>query len=175
MLACAPALAEQAQAPGAEPPHPAPPAADLGPESLHPEPDLPWLEEVRAQRRAAEERRESAREAFEARRRQSDPWGAAQLEAREQEQKRRREARLKRIEEERGRFRALGPTEPPRWGLGSHQAPPLPAYPPFPGPPLGAAPESGPVDEPGVLAPLAPPSGSYSPQDWDNLWYYRGY
>ncbi len=144
----------------------------------------PWLDEVRAQRRAWEERRKAAHEAFEARHRATDPWGAAQHDAWEDEVDRRREARRQQMEQDREHFRALAPPAPPvpPWPepLGPQQPfsrPPTPQ--PTPSelgsgedsrPQLGESPSGGVIYPPG-----APPKAPYSPQDWDNLWYYRGY
>ena len=144
----------------------------------------PWLDEVRAQRHAWEERRKAAREAFEARHRAADPWGAAQHGAWENEADRRREARRQQMEADREHLRSLGPVPPPMppWPE------PLDPQKPFslpPGP--GSAPsEPGKGEDAGaqfgespggalIYPPGAPPKGPYSPQDWDNLWYYRGY
>lgn len=155
--------------------------ATEGPTAL--DPGTRWLDEVRAQREAWEERRKASREAFEARRRVAAPWGAAQHEAWEDEVERRREARRLHREEERELFRALGPSQPP---------PPLPegmepqgTY-PVPAAPSADVRDPATADRtpsgfaepqlPGIVYPPgAPPRGPYSPQDWDNLWYYRGY
>ncbi|MFZ0788277.1 MAG: hypothetical protein WAM94_01490, partial [Chromatiaceae bacterium] len=121
---------------------------------------------------------------FEARHRATDPWGAAQHGAWEDEADRRREARRQQMEADREHLRSLGPV-----------APPLPPWPepldrqtPFSPPPTpgsvsteqakggDAGSQSG--ESPGrglIYPPGAPPRGPYSPQDWDNLWYYRGY
>jgi hypothetical protein len=155
----------------AAPPEPAAPLA------------TPWLNEVRAQRHAWEERRKAVREDFEARRRINDPWGAAQKEAWADEVERRRDARRQHLDQERERFRDLGPSHPPTvWpDLTDPQNP-------FTGPPGQFSTPSteakgdgtrAPVGEPPVggivYPPGAPPTAPYSPQDWDNLWYYRGY
>jgi len=137
----------------------------------------PWLEEVRRQRQAWEERRHSAREAFEARRRVQDPWGAAQQEAWQEDVQRRRQARREQMEQDREYFRNLAPSESPPWA-----APIAP-----PASPMGTAPwPPGPSQAPGILSqehpapaakiiePPQPPAPA-TPPDWDNLWYYRGY
>ena len=119
------------------------------PPRLAPDPDPMnrWLDEVRAQRQAWQERRRVTKEAIDARRRWIDPWGAAQHQAREKETQRRREAFHDQIARERQAFREQGPWfVPPVPGEEPEaQANTLdfPAYPPLPG--------------------------------WDNRWYYRGY
>ena len=147
-------------APSQAPPPPLAPYPEATGGEAHPP---PWLDEVRAQRRAWEERRQVAREQFDARRRATDPWGAAQKEAWNEEVERRREARRQRMEDERERFRDMGPPAPPN---------------PWPDPPAGGDPAlSGPGGHPGQAPypPGAPPSAPFAPQDWDNPWYYRGY
>lgn len=142
------------------------------------DPGTRWLDEVRAQRQAWEERRRANREAFEARRRMADPWGSAQHEAWEDEVERRREARRQQHEQERGLFRGLGASDPPPpWP--ADQVQPQGAY---PAPSARGGPQGDPPSVPPdslgpgiVYPPGSPPSGPYSPQDWDNLWYYRGY
>jgi len=178
LTAAAAGAAEQAAPP---PDSAAPPGGAAG--SAAPR-VTPWLDEVRAPRRAGEERRKAAREAFEARHRATDPWGAAQHGAWEDEADRRREARRQQMEEEREHFRSLGPV--------AHPLPPWPdpldPQKPFsPQPAPGSVPsEQGKGENAGaqfgeppggglVYPPGAPPRGPYSPQDWDNLWYYRGY
>lgn len=116
-----------------------------------------WLDEVRAQRRAWEERRDAARSAFEARRRAHNPWGAAQQEAWDAEVQRRRAARIERMDQEHDRFRNLGPGRAPfLW----------PLDPPF-APELGAGPDPPPVTPPG--------ESLFVPPGWDNHWYFRGF
>lgn len=110
-----------------------------------------WLDAVRAQRQAWEGRRRATRDAFDARRRQHDPWGAFQLESREQQYQQRREAFLDRIEQDREHFRNQGPWQTP--------AVPEP-------PDADALPDINPVDAPILYPPLP---------GWDNRWYYRGY
>lgn len=142
------------------------------------EPDTPWLDEVRAQRQAWEERRRANREAFELRRRLADPWGSAQHEAWEDEVERRREARRQQREQERGLFRGLGPAEPPPpWSMDQMNPQGTYSGPASSGGPSGDPPPARPEPPgPGVVYPPgSPPRGPYSPQDWDNLWYYRGY
>jgi hypothetical protein len=117
-----------------------------------------WLEEVKAQRRAREERRRAAREAIIARRRLTDPWGAAHQEAHEQESQRRHDVMMEQIERDREAFREQGPWQTP----GPMDQPPAS---PTPGAP---APEAGDAQPP-AAAPAYPPSG------WNNRWYYRGY
>lgn len=125
------------------------------------DPALPWLDEVRAQRRAVEERRKAAREAIDARRRLSDPWGAAQKDAREDDLRRRRQAHLERMEQEREMIRGQAPAQPPApW-------PAIPDPPPPPGPAAG--------DNPLGPAYPTPPPAPFAPPGWDNYWYYRGY
>lgn len=154
-----------------------------------PDPSARWLDEVRAQRQAWEERRRLNRETFEARRRLADPWGTAQHEAWEDEVERRREARRQHREQEREHFRGLGPSDPPLpWpeamdpqGYPARMPPPAPGAPPSSPPGEGAAADGresvqGEPLAPGIVYPPGtPPRGPYSPQDWDNLWYYRGY
>jgi len=116
-----------------------------------------WLDEVRAQRRAWEERRRVAKEAIDARRRWIDPWGAAQKDAMKQEVQRRRDAFREKIERDREAFRSYRPwsAEPAPW----HEE--LPPQGENQGLPEGASqlPE----------APYPPLPG------WDNRWYFRGF
>ncbi len=122
-----------------------------------------WLEEVKAQRRAREERRRAAKEAINARRRLTDPWGAAHQEAHEQENQRRHDAMMEQIERDRETFREQGPWQ----GSGPMDLGPPP--PPVPPPSSsGTQPEAG-----GSQGPAATPA--YPPSGWDNRWYYRGY
>jgi hypothetical protein len=150
-----------------------------------PDPSARWLDEVRAQRQAWEERRRASREAFEARRRLADPWGTAQHDAWEDEVERRREARRLQREHELEHFRGLRPSDPPLpWpeamdpqGYPGRNPPPTPGSPPSASAAAGGR-ESvqGEPLAPGIVYPPdAPTRGPYSPQDWDNLWYYRGY
>lgn len=180
------------------PPPPAYPAGTYpsGPGEMPPlnatHPANRWVDEVRAQRQAREERHKASREAFEARRRAADPLGAAQQEDWEEEVERRREARRLRMEQDREHFRSLGPTEPLPWGGYDAMLPPPDLV---PGEALGVPSEATahpfafplqPIEPPPETAaypPVAPagrpsavPGGSpYSPQAWDNLWYFRGY
>jgi hypothetical protein len=130
-----------------------------------PEPYNQWLDEVRAQRQAREERRRAAKEAIDARRRWIDPWGAAEQEAREQEVQRRRDAFKEKIEREREVFRTQTPWSPPRapW----EDSPTEPESAQTAGTEAGT---SAPLEQ-----PVAPPPLPYTPPGWDNRWYYRGY
>ena len=122
-----------------------------------------WLEEVRAQRRAREERRRAAKEAISARRRLTDPWGAAHQEAHEKEIQRRHDAMMEQIERDREAFREQGPwrdSDPIDPG-----PPPPPVAPPVSS---GTQPEAG-----GSQGPAGVPT--YPPSGWNNRWYYRGY
>jgi hypothetical protein len=132
-----------------------------------PAPMNQWLDEVRAQRQAWEERRQAAKEALDARRRWIDPWGAAQKEARDKETQRRRDAFREQIERDRELFRNRSP-----WAAQSgpwQEAPPGTE---------NLAPDAGAPAE----SPIAPPpeedvpGSPYPPlPGWDNRWYYRGY
>lgn len=144
----------------------------------------PWLDEVRAQRRAWEQRRKAAHDAFETRHRANDPWGAAQHDAWEDEIERRREARRQQMEQDREHFRSLTPAPPPApWPELSSPQQSFLGQPPQSGsqPSESATEQHGSIAHdpaqggPVVYPPGAPPRGPYSPQDWDNLWYYRGY
>ena len=126
----------------------------------YPDPLPQWLDEVKAQRQAWEERRRAAKEAVHARRRQNDPWGAAQHEAREQESQRRRDAIVEQFERDRDAFHTPWPG--PR-----DQSPPPPQPQPGAVAPQPTAPDSA------ALNPADP--SSYPPSGWDNRWYYRGY
>lgn len=127
------------------------PGAADNPGSIEMDTGDQWLDAVRAQRQAWEDRRRATRDAFDARRRQHDPWGALQLESREQQYQQRREAFLDRIEQDRELFRNQGPWRTP--------AVPEP-------PDADALPDINPVDAPIHYPPLP---------GWDNRWYYRGY
>ena len=133
-----------------------------------------WFDEVRAQRQAAEERHQARREAGAARRRAGDPRATAQREAWEAEVQRRRATRQLRIEQERHRFRALGTVEHSPWAiLESPQA----AGTDQRGATAATEPEHS-AYPPGAFSrdpPSAAGTGHYAPQEWDNLWYYRGY
>jgi hypothetical protein len=130
-----------------------------------PEAPTPWLDEVRAQRQAWEERREATRQAYEARRRANNPRGAAVQEAWEEDTRRRRAARMERMAQDREHFRQIGPPEPP---LGQPWAPPpwTTDHPPPP-PDLGASTP--------MVIPGQPEDGLPNPPGWDNLWYFRGF
>jgi hypothetical protein len=140
------------------------PAARAGNIAMEPEPVHRWLDEVRAQRQAREERRRAAKEAMEARRRWIDPWGAAQQEAREQELQRRRDALKEKIEREREAFRSQVPWGPQQNPWQDEATGPGPDFPAVPD-----ADTAGPPEQ-----PLAPPT-PYALPGWDNHWYYRGY
>ncbi|MBP6807981.1 MAG: hypothetical protein KA125_06770 [Chromatiaceae bacterium] len=87
-----------------------------------------WLDAVRAQRRAWEERRQASREATDARRRYHSP----RAEALHLEQKRRRDTFLEQIERDREYFLGQGP-----WQTQAPPAPPNPeASPDSPNSPL---------------------------------------
>lgn len=171
------------ESPGGEPRPDAQPAAP--PPEGAPDPSTRWLNEVRAQRQAWEERRKANRDAFEARRRVVDPRGSAHHEAWEEEVERRREARRQHREQERELFRSLGPSEPlALWpettdpeGRYATITPPAPGHPPGDRVTAeGVSPAPGEPAGPGTIYPPGvPPRAPYSPQDWDNLWYYRGY
>lgn len=137
----------------------------------HADPLDQWLDEVKAQRRAWEERRRAAKEAVNARRRWTDPWGVAQHEAREKESQRRHDAMLEQIERDRDAFRNQVPWQTPEtWEAG----PPPPSSQPTP---HGSQPEAGGSEQAArgatAQSPTAPPA--YPPSGWDNRWYYRGY
>jgi hypothetical protein len=125
-----------------------------------------WLDEVRAQRQAWEERRRAAKEVINARRREIDPWGAAKQEAWEEENQRRREAFLQRIEREREVFRSQAP-----WGTAQTPWQDKP-------PDQDSRPEAMPQGHETVQDPTSK-RDPYSPYPmlpgWDNRWYYRGY
>ena len=119
----------------------------------------PWLDEVRAQRQGWENRRDAARNAFEARRRANNPRAAAQQEAWEDDVRRRRAARLERLEQDRELFRSFGPSQMPLlpwpWTTGPAAPPELGSEPVVPAPPH---------EEP-----------LFAPPGWDNHWYFRGF
>jgi hypothetical protein len=144
-----------------EPPLP-PLATDIF--AAEPEPVRRWLDEVKAQRRAREERRRAAKEAMDARRRWIDPWGAAQQQAREQEIQRRHEALMEHIERDRKTFRNQVP-----WGF---------LYSPWESetttPPAEIPPSAG-TDSSGMAGQAAPNTSPYPLPGWDNRWYYRGF
>ena len=141
-----------------------------------------WLDDVKAQRQAWEARRQAAKEAINARRRLNDPWGAAQKEAREMENQRRRDAMLEQIERDREAFRNQGPWQggnlwepgppPPGYSAQSDTAPQLDPV----APASTALNPPQPAEDP-TQAPTQHPDepSTYSPSGWDNRWYYRGY
>jgi hypothetical protein len=144
-----------------------PPPPPMMPSPAEPEGTQEWLDEVRAQRRAWEERRRAAREAMDARRRLIDPWGAAQQEAREKRHRLRRDAFLDKIDREREAFRSRVP-----W---ASQQPSRQETPRSSPPPQRSA-ESEPGESPKEAGALSPPATPYPPlPGWDNRWYYRGY
>lgn len=141
-----------------------PPAPPVGAMPPTPEPVPQWLDEVRAQRQAREERRRAAKEALGARRRWIDPRGAAQQEAWEHETQRRRDAFLEKVERDRKAFRSHAP-----WG---------PAPTPWreEGSRLGPESRSPSIPDTAEAARRAlAHEEPYPLQGWDNRWYYRGY
>lgn len=115
----------------------------------HTSPASPWLDDVRAQRRAWEARRKAARDELKARRRAKNPRASARQEAWEEDLRQRRSQRQERIDQERELFRSLGPAPPPTVPAPSKQE--------------GEAP--------------FPPAGDpmLKPPGWNNLWYFRGF
>ena len=160
-----PPRASDAGAPSADVPAPTGPAT-------------PWLDEVRAQRHAWEERRQAARDAFEARRRLADPRAAAYREAWEADVRRRREVRMQRMEQDREFFRGLS-QPPPLWyqsqdpvsGTPPRDSKEIPDHLTETRAPGTEGQSAGTV----VSPPAATLHTPYSPQNWDNLWYFRGY
>jgi len=147
--------------------NPMPSPSPVGAMPPAPEPVPQWLDEVRAQRQAREERRRAAKEAMGARRRWLDPWGAAQQEAWEQETQRRRDAFMEKVERDRKAFRSHSPWGPPHnpW---RDEAPALGPGPEFRSP-------SSP-DTAEAAGQAVTPAEPYPPlHGWDNRWYYRGY
>ncbi|MEA3639424.1 MAG: hypothetical protein VBE63_05710 [Lamprobacter sp.] len=129
----------------------------IGPPSSTP----PWLEEVRAQRRALREQR---RHAHEARMKALDPIGAAQRDEHKELVRRRQEEMRDLFETERRLYLNRGPWFSP---LTPNQ-PLAPALTPFAGGSLN----------PQVRAADEQPSDStrgLAPSDWNNLWYYNGW
>lgn len=118
-----------------------------------------WLEAVREQRRALQERR---RAQHQARRRAIDPVRTARQEAMEQDFLRRRQEMRDLMAEERRMFLNLGP-----WLT------------PWPPPPGGAPPtRDAPSPEPEAAAGAPPsesPRSAYELPEWDNGWYFRGW
>ncbi|NBC13414.1 MAG: hypothetical protein GVY09_08730 [Gammaproteobacteria bacterium] len=116
-----------------------------------------WLEAVRAQRRALQERR---RAQHQARRRALDPVGTARQEAMEEKFQRRRQERRDMIAQERWLFLNFGPWLSPL------------STPPGVAPPAGPAPFEPPPDF--VDDAERVPSAD-DPPEWDNGWYFRGW
>lgn len=180
-------LGHQTQSPDTTPPAPVEepmptdaPDTHLSEGTAPQDPGTRWLDEVRAQRRAWEERRKAKREAFEARRRMADPWGSAQQDAWEDEMERRRSTRRQQMEQQRGLFRGPGPAKPPPpWTDVGEDQPHFPTPGQTPMEPMSQDGLPGIFTEPEglgiVYPPSTPPRGPYSPPNWDNLWYYRGY
>lgn len=139
-----------------------------------------WLDEVKAQRQAWEARRQAAKEAANARRRLTDPWGAAQQEARDKDNQRRRDAMRDQVERDREMFLNQW-----SWQGSNRWEPdlPPPAHSPNVAPELSPiAPESMTLNPPRSAQDLAQDptqhsdeSSAYSPSGWNNRWYYRGY
>ncbi len=131
----------------------------------------PWLDEVRAQRRAWEAQRRATKEAIEARRRWQDPWLAEQREAREQEQQRRRDEWLERIDRDRAAFRNQGPWYAPlgRWPSTTPQV----SVPLEDSDRSDASSEQAPTIEIPEKDELQ--TQNYPPAGWNNGWYYNGY
>jgi hypothetical protein len=123
-----------------------------------------WLAEVRAQRQARDERRQAAKEAWDARRRWIDPWAAAQQEAREKQAQRRHDALIEHIERDREAFRNWIP-----WGFHGNpwqgSTADLPAQ----------MPQSTGTDAAGVAENASPSPSTYPLPGWDNRWYFRGF
>lgn len=147
-------------------PTPMRPPSSLGAMPSASEPMPQWLDEVRAQRQAREERRRAAKKAIGARRRWIDPWGAAQKEAWEQETQRRRDAFKEKVERDREAFRSQAPWAPtptPWWDQGTGLVS---------GPELHSQSNPDTAETTGqTLSPTEP----FSLPGWDNRWYYRGY
>lgn len=143
------------QAAATEPP---PQAAPAEPQAL-PEGTPRWLDAVRAQRRAQQDRR---RAEHSARRRALDPLGAARQEARKQEFLRRRREVQDQMAENRRWFRNFGP-----WMA------------PLPSPPgtLQAVPGASTADTeaPPESASPSTPSTGQPPSEWNNGWYFNGW
>jgi hypothetical protein len=139
----------------------APPPAVVTPPQ---EPFQHWLEEVRAQRELREELRRATKEASDARRRWINPWGAAQQEAREQANQRRREELMGHIERDRMMLRNQVP-----WRV---QQGPLQGTPPKP---VAEKPPWEDENTSTVPGESEPTASNYPPPQWDNRWYYRGF
>ncbi|GEM_PF-1962350 len=131
--------------------HPSTPQDDLAPDDMVPR----WLEAVRAQRRALQERR---RAQHQARRRALDPVGSARQQAMEEEFRRRRREMRDMIARDRWLFLNFGP-----W------LSPLPTA-PGPSAPAGVAPSQAAPDDD---AEQTAPAGELP--EWDNGWYFRGW
>ena len=142
---------------------PPPPAAVPMP-IAEPEPVRQWLDEVRAQRQAREERRRADKEARDAHRRWIDPWGAAQKEAREQETRRRRMELMEHVERDRQEFRNWGP-----WGFRPNPWQEKPVRSP------AVTPRPKDADAAPAIPLGDPQASSYPLPGWDNRWYYRGF
>jgi hypothetical protein len=173
LTAADPSLAQDPSA--AFPAHGAPPADRR---SLS-RSETPWLDEVRTQRQAWEDRRQATRDAFEASRRLADPQGAAHQEAWEEDVRRRREAHKQHMVQDRQRFRVLGqPSQP--WYASQNPA----RAPDTTGTDRGERSDQPTVPHPDTRSldtatvfdpPAASPADPHAPQIWDNSWYYRGY
>ncbi len=131
-----------------------PPAGKHNPAPASSDGSPHWLDAVRAQRQAIQQRR---RAKHEARRRAIDPLGSARQEAHDQEFERRRRELRERIAEDRKLFMNSGPWQKP-W-------PEAPQFGPHFMPKVG----------PGLPPPDAASSPSEEPPEWDNGWYYRGW
>lgn len=116
-----------------------------------------WLEAVRAQRRALQERR---RAQHQARRRALDPVGTARQEAMEEEFQRRRQEMRDMIAQDRWLFLNFGPWLSPL------------RTPPGMSPPRGLAAPDRPPD-PADDTERSPSADD--PPEWDNGWYFRGW
>lgn len=116
-----------------------------------------WLEAVRAQRRALQERR---RAQHQARRRALDPVGTARQEALEEEFQRRRQEMRDMIAQDRWLFLNFGP-----W------LSPLPTLPGI-SPPAGPAAPDRAQDHADDTERIRPAD---DPPEWDNGWYFHGW
>jgi hypothetical protein len=158
-----PTATSQQSAPAADPGNPlatAAPARAAPQDTASPHDGTPrWLDAVREQRRALQERR---RAQHQARRRAIDPVGTALHEAQEQEFLRRRREMRDMLAENRRLFLNLGP-----WLT------------PWPAPPgsMPTAPTPAPHDAqaaPGQVQTDLPPQ-PYELPNWDNGWYFHGW
>jgi hypothetical protein len=120
----------------------------------------PWLEEVRAQRRAWEARRRDSQEAAQARRQWSDPRAAAaaQQEAWDEMVQRRRDDWLEEIDRDRRYFRQQGPWQ---WGAGDRSS--------------AAASDLRWQQVEQLPATDRSSPSTFPPSGWNNGWYYNGY